>query len=235
MPVETIDGEAYLEAVVLLVPGDPQGVEVGIDQLEVDGVETAPIAAKSLQARSEVPKNKARAASPSLVTQAAFEDDRPIDNAKMASVRLQGTTLMVEGKPFLPRGIQWNGEPLQFLAERGFNVVHLLAPPSAEQIADANRLGLWFISTPPKPDALASDGVGAPGDRVLAWRLEDEMLEKTHRWYAELVGRVRPRARSSLRSADSDFANLEPEQRWQDCGRDHRAERSGEPIHKSGV
>jgi hypothetical protein len=54
-------------------------------------------------------------------------------------VRLHGATLMVAGKPFLARAIEWNGEPLRFLAERGFNAVRLKSPPSPQQIDEANR------------------------------------------------------------------------------------------------
>ena len=34
--------KAYLESVVLVIPGDPNGVEVGMDDLEVDGVAIDP-------------------------------------------------------------------------------------------------------------------------------------------------------------------------------------------------
>ena len=42
-PGAAIDSrEAYLESVVLIVPGDPNGVELGTDQLEVEGVQIDP-------------------------------------------------------------------------------------------------------------------------------------------------------------------------------------------------
>jgi hypothetical protein len=79
---------------------------------------------------------------------------------------------------------------LQFLSERGFNVVWLDRPPTAEQIVEATRHALWFICLPPRADALARDGLGKPGDRVIAWYLEDEAIESDPnyaRHWAELV------------------------------------------------
>ncbi|HJQ81271.1 MAG TPA: hypothetical protein VJ828_15025, partial [Lacipirellulaceae bacterium] len=42
VPGAKIDSrEAFLDCVVLIIPGDPQGIEVVTDELEVDGVEIA--------------------------------------------------------------------------------------------------------------------------------------------------------------------------------------------------
>ena len=105
-------------------------------------------------------------------------------------MRLEGTTLDVDGKSFLPRVIQWNGESLQFLSGLGFNVVQLPAAPNSEQSAEAARLGLWFLCSPEHPDALERSGLGRPGDRVLAWHLQDDALEADSNYamrWAELV------------------------------------------------
>lgn len=175
--------EAYLESVVLVVPGDPNGVEVGIDELEVDGVRVDP----SKIAGPNKPKVSAKATGMAkhpphadsavlrVPTTPSMASEKP--NSAASPCRLQGSTLMVEDQPFFPRGIQWNGEPLKFLAERGFNLVQLPSLPSKEQSADAKKFGLWFVCIPPRPDAIASNGLGATGDRVLAWKLEDEAIE----------------------------------------------------------
>ena len=92
-------------------------------------------------------------------------------------MRLQGTTLNVDGRPFLPRVIQWNGEPLQFLSACGFNVVQLPGVPTPAQSAEAEKLGLWFLCSPEHPDALVQAGLGRVGDRVIAWQLRDDALE----------------------------------------------------------
>lgn len=187
--------EAFLDAVVLVVPGDPSGVEVGTDQLEIQGVLVTPATNTKLAGQATSPIVSAVQAAaprdemPASRTGIGVRDGTATDH-QTSPVRLQGTTLFVEGKPFLPRVIQWNGESLQFLSERGFNVVQLTTPPNAEQIADAQRYSLWFMCVPPRPEALARDGLGAAGDRVLAWCLEDEAIDAdpsyAMRW-AELI------------------------------------------------
>ena len=128
-PGSSIDSrEAYIDAVVLVVPGDPKGFEVETDQLEVEGVIITP---------AERSKELVLARSSSPVVKAGFEDDRPAIGDRTSPVRLLGTMLTVDGKPFLPRVIQWNGEPLKFLAERGFNVVQVAE--AAGGAADCGR------------------------------------------------------------------------------------------------
>ena len=197
-PGAAIDShEAYLDAVVLIVPGDPNGVEVGTDQLEIDGVEITPSAnSKSAQAQS-APTAAARdeSAARGLVghSSGCRRSAAPAPGERKSPVRLQGSTLLVDDKPFMPRAIQWNGESLQFLSERGFNVVTLQASPTPEQIADGTRYDLWFLCVPPRPDALARDGVGAVGDRVLGWCLEDEAIEADPNYALRWADLVRER------------------------------------------
>jgi hypothetical protein len=84
---------------------------------------------------------------------------------------------MVDGKPFMPRVIQWRDEPLGFLSQRGFNTLQLSSQPSAELVAEARRHRLWFICTAPRPDDIGNDPVGHADDRVLAWILDDPAIE----------------------------------------------------------
>ena len=128
-----------------------------------------------------------------------------------SSVRLQGGTLLVDGRAFLPRVIEWHGEPLQFLAERGFNTVELTTPPTAEQSVDARRRGLWFVCPPPRPDELARTGFGPASDRVVAWCLTDDAGEADpnylRRW-ADLVRQHDPvSGRPVVVVPESDWEN----------------------------
>ena len=168
--------EAYLDSVMLLVPGEPKGVEVATDQCEVDGVVIrAPEPRQIVRLGGNVASPGAPRP-PSTVLQVGYDETTP-GAAPSSTVQLHGTTLMVDGKPFLTRAIDWNNEPLKYLAERGFNTVRLTSPPNPQQIADANRFDLWFVCTPPRPEAITRDGLGAVGDRVLAWYLNDESLD----------------------------------------------------------
>ncbi|HEY4232936.1 MAG TPA: hypothetical protein VGM76_05905 [Lacipirellulaceae bacterium] len=168
--------EAYLNAVVLIVPGGPgSAAAVWTDELVVDG-------AMINAAEDRAPPTD------SNVEQAAFVSggDR---TARVPLVQIQDTTVFVAGKPFLPLAIEWNGEPLAFLAERGFNSVWIDRPPTAEQTAAAERADMWFICAPPRPDSLAAGGLGVSLDRVLAWNLGtpgEHELDYFRRW-AELV------------------------------------------------
>jgi hypothetical protein len=86
--------------------------------------------------------------------------------------------LTVGGVPLLPQVIESNGESLLWLKSLGFNTVKLSAAPTAVQLREANRLGLWLIAPPPNDLSITTDH-----DCVLAWdlgsRLADPQLELT--------------------------------------------------------
>jgi hypothetical protein len=206
--------EAYVDAIVLIVPGYPNGIDVGTDDLVVDGVvltnlphgAVAADAAGGAQPggkhlgggkRPALNRPPARTVSQSGVVATpqppGVARENVVSATKAATVRLQGTALNVDGRPFLPRVIQWNGEPLQFLATCGFNVVQLSGAPTPEQSAEAEKLGLWFLATPEHPDALARVGVGRAGDRVIAWQLRDDALEVDSNYSMRWAEAVRER------------------------------------------
>ena len=196
-PGASIDShEAFVDAVVLITPGNPSGMEIGTDDLTVDGV-LLPNAADAGRPVGKTVSPAGRTTTPFSQrpiaggrTDGASAQTNIASATKAAAVRLQGTTLVVESKLFLPRVIPWNGEPLQFLSNCGFNIVQLRSTPTPEQSADAERNGLWFLCPPEHPEALARDGLGRESDRVLAWHLQDDALDVdpsyASRW-AELV------------------------------------------------
>jgi hypothetical protein len=184
-PGSAIDAhEAYVDAIVLVVPGSPTGTEVGTDELEVDGVlvSAAQSAGRKNEKRVQGTRTSSQPFSPRPFPGAALDasNKQKGDSAlagKTGNVRLRGTTLIVDGKAFLPRAVTWNGESLQFLSSCGFNVIELRGTPTQEQIAEAEKYGLWFLCSPLHPDALERGGAGRAEDRVLAWHLRDEALE----------------------------------------------------------
>ncbi len=197
IPGASIDPhEAFIDAVVLIVPGNPNGMELGTDDLQVDGVllsaEAGAIHPYGMMATAARRRTSANAQSASSMNRGGALNtvDGVASSTKAATVRLDGTTLFVNGKPFLPRVIQWNGETMQFLSGCGFNVVQLPTAPTAEQSTEAAQYGLWFLCPPPHPDEIARGGLGRDGDRVLGWQLQDDALEVdphyAMRW-AELV------------------------------------------------
>jgi hypothetical protein len=172
-PGASIDArQAYVECMVLVVPGEPRGVEVLTDELVVDGVR--------LPELKEI----------DLAHYAAVEPQRTAPGPPAGATRLQGGVLLVDERPFLPRVIQWQGESLEFLAARGFNAVGLPGPPDDEQIAEAQRHRLWFVCAAPRPETIVRDGLGRSGDRILAWQLDDEAVEADANYavrWAELI------------------------------------------------
>ncbi|MCU0875970.1 MAG: hypothetical protein MUE50_26885, partial [Pirellulaceae bacterium] len=109
----------------------------------------------------------------------------PRDPSRGEIAQLNGSILLVEGRPFFPRVIEYNGESLEWLKSLGFNAVRLPAAPTVVQLREAERLGLWLIAPPP------NDGYITPShDRVVAWdlgyRLGNERLELTRQWVTQL-------------------------------------------------
>ncbi|MEX0612617.1 MAG: hypothetical protein WD229_10910, partial [Pirellulales bacterium] len=190
-PGAAIDArQAFVNAVLLVIPGEPQGVEVLTDELEVDGVLLAN--AEQIQLTSHP-----AAAPPAAAVREA------------TAVRLHGDLLLVDDRPFVPRVIEWQGEPLAFLAERGFNAVKLPGRPTDEQISEAQRHGLWFVCLAPRPQALTRDAIGRSGDRILAWLLDDEAIEAdpnyAYRWVELVRQRDAVAGRPILMAPDIDW------------------------------
>jgi hypothetical protein len=164
--------EAYIDHVLLNVYGGPGPTQVWIDDLEATGL---------------VP-----AAAPPLTLTAVGSEGGP----KRVSVKLEGSVLLVDGRPFFPRMIQYQGESLEFLRDRGFNAVHFSEPPSRALLAEAARLQLWVVAPPPRPTGLDGDHpapleeFGPELDPVLAWdmgsRLTGRELDTTRRWVEQV-------------------------------------------------
>jgi hypothetical protein len=192
--------EAYIDGIVLVVPGDPQGLEVSVDNLEVDGVKLT----EALPTQATVPT-----ATHTQPTIAATKGQHV-----QSAVRLHGDSLFVAGRMLVPRMIEWQGEPLPFLAERGFNVVQLAAPPTADQIEQASQHGLWFVCSAPRPDAISNAGLGEPGDRVIGWLLDDEAVEVDPNYARHWADQIRDRDAVAGRPV-----LLMPEAEWSSAGK----------------
>ncbi|MCI0492759.1 MAG: hypothetical protein L0Z07_07465, partial [Planctomycetes bacterium] len=189
VPGATVDArEAFLDAAVLVIPGDGQGVEVVTDDLEIDGIVAVPASKLSTSqaiTTTSRPNQHQKESSPRRSEGVSPESSEP-----SPPLRVQGEAIAVEGKAFLPRAIPWNGEPFKFLAERGFNAIQLASLPTSEQSVEATRNGLWFICAAPRPDSLMQSGLPANTERVLAWHLADEAGQSDPKYFqrwAELV------------------------------------------------
>jgi len=158
--------EAYVDQVVLSVHATRGATDVWIDDLELAGLVT--------DVPRSTPYRSATARSSPYEPRAA---KTPVKSARR--VRLQGSMLSINGQPFFPRMIQYQGEPLSWLRQIGFNTARLATPPSGSLLDEAARAGMWLVCPPPNRDQLAAISGNQAGsvtippayDVVLAWDL----------------------------------------------------------------
>src|SRR5205823_14266596 len=102
--------EAYVDYVVLNAYSSPGTIDLWIDDLEIDGYINLDVGSHD--------------GGPS----AAAASSHPTVSAS-ANPSVQGSLLMVRGRPLMPRAIQHRGEPLEWLSQLGFNTIKLSASP----------------------------------------------------------------------------------------------------------
>ncbi len=199
----TIDG-ARATHLVLDAPPTPGRFEIAIDDLHGSGLLPPPASAAAA---------KAAVVTDPLVQPAAAMTAVPVD----PPAGLSRGVLEVDGLPFFPRSIDWNGEPLESLAALGFNCVRFAEPASAEQLAAARRAGLWVICPPPPiPDVDVREPDSLPilrnWDRVLMWDLGTGLADDDVEALAERGRRVRAcdqrAGRPLIGSADSGLRTV---------------------------
>jgi hypothetical protein len=172
--------EAYVDRVSLNIYTGPGESEVWIDDLTING---------AIESQDVVP---------------VAYNERPTGPAGNATesaagrVRMRGPVLLVDNRPFLPRMIEYQGESLRFLRERGFNAIRLTTPPTPQLAAEAQALGLWIVSPPPPmvngEGADPFDGgatIGEEYSAVLAWDLGHDLAVRDLERTAKLADDVR--------------------------------------------
>ncbi len=127
-PTQQVDvREAYVDQVVLVVPGGPRESLLEVDRLTIVGVTTdsltfPPASAGAAPATDEVEGPLLQA--PGIDTNERDEKLEPVQ------VRRRGSTLAVAGVPLVPRVLEHRGESFEMIAELGFNAVWLAELPS---------------------------------------------------------------------------------------------------------
>ena len=181
--------EAYIDLVVLNAYSSPGSIDLWIDDLEIEGYlnlgedidVTAPFSGGSEQ---------------------AVADPR-------RGVALHGSLLLAHGRPFMPRVIEHQGEPLEWLKSLGFNAVRLKTSPTAKELAEAERLNLWLVAPPPY--GAETTKLGPDYDSVLAWSLGSNLAARDLAATRDLAAEIRaidPRSqRPIVCGAVDDVAN----------------------------
>ena len=171
--------EAYLSHLRLIVPGGPGGTRVVTNDLQLEGVlfDDRP---EEMTSDLPMDEQKAPDSQPAILRVGwSAEAQQPLSapSRRLAGhVELHGTRLLVDGRPFFPRVITHNGEPLSWLARLGFNTVLLDTFPTTAMQREASARNLWLLSPPPPPDQLAEGKIpdAANVRRVLGWYFDLE-------------------------------------------------------------
>jgi hypothetical protein len=164
--------EAYVDLIILNAYSAPGDIELWIDDLEIDGY---------VNLDSGVGPQMARRG-----TDAGSGVGGPRGGG--VSPTVSGSLVMVRGRPFLPRVVQYRGEPLEWLKSLGFNTIKLSSSPSEAELKEAQRLDLWLIAPPPYGDQPAPD---SGYDRLIAWSLGTRLADRDLLATRELATEVR--------------------------------------------
>lgn len=184
--------EAYIDLIVLNAYSSPGTIDLWIDDLEIEGY---------LQLGEDV----------SVAPRS--DPDRPDAAGSSAdprrAVSLQGSLLFADGRPLMPRIIEHQGEPLEWLKSLGFNAIKLRTSPSAKELKEAARLKLWLVAPPPYSED--QERLGSDYDRVLAWSLGTQLARRdlaATRQMADEIRAIDPRQQRPLVcGAATDLAN----------------------------
>lgn len=212
--------EAYVDLIVLNAYSAPGIIDLFIDDLEINGyINLDSTTGPQVARRSATP-------SPSTNGADAMGTAHPTGPAPATAPppSVQGSLLMVRGRPLLTRAIQHRGEPFEWLSSLGFNTIKLSASPSAAELKEARRLNLSLIAPPPYLEsAVPTDGSGSVGaahptissaadeyEPVIAWSLGTRLTERDLPGTRDLATEARnsdsQRDRPLLVGADSGIA-----------------------------
>ena len=179
--------DAYLDQLWLnIYTGKGESI-VQIENLQLEGVVEATAIAK----RQNLADNRARSIKTSTNDGSAVQQVSTSSGDSL--VVRDGTVILVNNKPFFPMIIEHNGESFEYLKAIGFNTIELKSNATAEELAEAKKLGLWLISPPPA--SVGVEPIGYEYDSVLAWSVGRDLSAKH-------TSRIRQRIRE-IRETDS--------------------------------
>ena len=170
--------EAYLSGIVVLAPGGYGATELYVDRVQLFGVLSPGRKNHSNMAGSPNPQDFR------IPSDSGTSPDRPGVPAVAANSVANPISV-----------VQWQGEPLEYLANLGFDGVRMGRLPKPEESTEALRLGLSLICPPPSPQELTTARIPHDLSAVTFWDLGKPMttdeLEMTKRWH-QLVERYDP-------------------------------------------
>ncbi|WP_254510117.1 hypothetical protein [Anatilimnocola floriformis] len=185
---------AQIDLLVINAYSNPGNLQLWIDDVEIKGFVNQ--------------DNTAMNAARPLVNSLNDDPNAPSPSSPAHGAEVQGSMLMVHGRPFMPRIIQHQGEPLAWLQSLGFNAVKFNSSPSPALLKEAQRLGLWIVAPPPFADATAPPP--EVFQSVLGWSLGNHLVDRDVPFTRDLASEVRSidpqRQRPLVAGADCELA-----------------------------
>lgn len=181
---EIDDREAHIDLIVVNAYTAPGATELWLDDLEIQGyVNLDETTGPQISRRPAGADERA-----GVGREASYGASRPGAQGPPSAAAVQGSLLIVRGRPLMVRAIQHQGEPLEWLKSLGFNALKVSASPSAAELTEARRLGLWLIAPPPYADQAASPETYDP---VIAWSLGTRLVDRDLKATQDLAQEVR--------------------------------------------
>ncbi len=191
-------GEAFVDRLMLNIYTGGGRSQLSIDDLEVTGIVAG--------------------AAPAITppTPGAPSALMPEPGARR-KIETSGSVLLVDGRPYYPRIVEYRGEPLTFLRGLGFNGILVDTFPAPELLTEAIQQRLWIVSPPPRPPGLDDpQAVLAPVPElattqgvILAWHLGGPLtgreVDTTKRWSDYLRRFDRESGRPLIAEAETDL------------------------------
>lgn len=135
------------------------------------------------------------------------------DAVRPSRIQTDGTVILVDGRHFAIRAIEYNGEPMNMLRDVGFNTLWLSSVPSLDQLRMARENEMWVIAPPPTDNGPVP--VDWQYDAVLAWLVGQDVHEldqDTVRQRVDQIRKVDPRQDRPVlvqaRSGLADYARF---------------------------
>lgn len=155
--------EAYVDMVVVNVFGSAGTNRIWFDDLTLEG---------AIRRRPSDGHNVLLASATSPSTAGA--------------VAIAHGNVMIDEKPFVPRGVTYRGESLATLAQMGFNTLWLDRLPDDALLESSRQHQLWLICPPPDEHEWTK-----PMDRVLCWCFDQRRAGAHRHPLAARIQRVR--------------------------------------------
>ena len=170
---------AYLDAVVLNAFGGPGRTELWLGEVNHDGCVEPPANVQALVQQT------------TFATESTPETPRPYRRT---------SRMIVDGRPFFPRVIEHQGEPIELLGKLGFNTIYLDHFPSVAEENAAEQAELWIVCPPP-PEADWQRNAR----RILGWYCGENFSDRQHApGYLDAIRRNDTQARPVIAHVEED-------------------------------